>query len=106
GLDMTKDGGTLIYIVNSSFLKKGSTPGKARIAQLGSLEMAYRLPEGIFEDTSIGTDIVIFKKQPSIDSASDVGRIRTMSDDTYFNSVLGSNNVLGTTKDRKDRFGK
>jgi len=106
GLDMTKDGGTLIYVVNSSFLKKGTSEGKSRIAQLGSLETAYRLPEDVFEDTSIGTDIVIFKKQPTIDSAVQIGRIRTMSDNTYFNSTLGANNVLGIVKDRKDRFGK
>lgn len=106
GLDMTKDGGTLIYVVNSSFLKKTSSEGKKRIATVGSLEKAYRLPEDIFEDTSIGTDIVIFKKQPTVDSAVLAGRVMKMSEDRYFRSQEGVNDILGTTETRKNRFGQ
>lgn len=106
GLDMTKDGGTLIYVVNSSFLKKTSSEGKKRIATVGSLEKAYRLPEDIFEDTSIGTDIVIFKKQPTVDSAVLAGRVMKMSEDRYFRSQEGINDILGTTETRKNRFGQ
>lgn len=106
GLDMTKDGGVLIYVVNSSFLKKGSSEGKRLISSLGKLERAYRLPENIFEDTSIGTDIVVFRKTPAIDGTAIALRSMEISGDTYFRGVIGGNNILGETLTRKDRFGK
>ena len=106
GLDMVKEGGYLIYVVNSSFLKKGVTAGKNAISQLGQLEVAYRLPEDSFEDTTIGTDIVVFKKTPATDAISVMSRNQTLRDDMYFRSVLGGNNVLGETLVRKNRFGQ
>ena len=101
GLDMTKDGGYLIYVVNSSFLKTKMSKGKEAIAKLGGLVDAYRLPENTFEDTSIGTDIVIFKKGSIPNSTARHGSI---SEDTYFNQF--PQNKLGAHLLRKNRFGQ
>jgi len=104
GLDMTKEGGYLVYVVNSSFLSKGKSAGKYRISKLGYLAEAYRLPENSFEDTSIGTDIVVFKKiGKEVEDMSTV-RSMTLTDDKYFRAH--PENVLGETKTRKNRFGK
>lgn len=110
GLDMTKEGGVVAYVVNSSFLQKGGSKGKEAIAKLGKLVAAYRLPEGTFEDTQIGTDIVIFRKEttvglPSSTRDSIVGdRANLLDKDTYFE--YNPANILGETKTRKNRFGK
>jgi hypothetical protein len=106
GLDMTKDGGYLVYVVNSSFLKTGASKGKMAIGKLGQLVVAYRLPEDSFEDTSIGTDIVVFKKLRPEEADMSPVRVRSLTDDTYFNGVIGANNILGETKTRKNRFGQ
>lgn len=105
GLDMTKDGGYLIYVVNSSFLSKGISAGKESISSLGELVSAYRLPENSFEDTSIGTDIVVFKKTGTPKSSIDrLNRNRLISDNEFFRT--NNEGVLGETKTRKNRFGK
>lgn len=110
GLDMTKEGGIVAYVVNSSFLQKGGSKGKEAIAKVGKLEAAYRLPEGTFEDTTIGTDIVIFRKEdttslPSSTRESIVrDRINLIEKDEYF--ISNPENILGETKTRTNRFGK
>jgi hypothetical protein len=106
GLDMTKEGGLLIYVVNSSFLISGQSYGKTAIAKLGRLEMAYRLPENSFEDTSIGTDIVVFRKQTPKDNLAEISNEMTITHNRYFGSTLGANNILGETLLRKNRFGQ
>jgi 16S rRNA G966 N2-methylase RsmD len=98
GLDMTKEGGHLIYVVNSSFLETGNSVGKQLINEIGYLEAAYRLPEGTFEDTTIGTDIVVFKKgKKEVET-------NNLIDGEYF--MENPDNVLGTIELRKNRFGK
>lgn len=109
GLDMTKEGGIVAYVVNSSFLQKGGSKGKDAIAKLGKLEAAYRLPEGTFEDTTIGTDIVIFRKETLKGPSSAVEQIardrsNLIEKDSYFES--NKDNILGETKNRTNRFGK
>lgn len=105
GIDMLKPGGHLVYIVNSSFLKSGTSKGKERIADVGHLIEAYRLPEGIFEDTSIGTDIVVFKKYEKEDPLHALN-IQSLRDDMFFRGVSNDSKVLGETKVRKNRFGQ
>ncbi len=64
GLDLLKENGLLIFIVPSSFLSNGSKYNKLKekIASKADLIDAYRMPQGVFKTTSIGTDIVVFKK--------------------------------------------
>lgn len=102
GLDMTDDGGYLIYVVNSSFLQTKASVGKEKISKIGRLVDAYRLPEKSFEDTSIGTDIVIFRKIP--DKEYGERSLLAITEDRYFKS--NKDKVLGETKTRKNRFGK
>lgn len=62
-MDLLNEQGTLAFIIPSSFLNNGRSFAKEQIvANGGELVAAYRLPEGMFEDTTIGTDIVIIKK--------------------------------------------
>lgn len=70
GLDMTKSGGLLIYIIGVEvanggvpFLAQGETKAKEAIAQKANLIDAYRLPNGVFDRTDVLTDIVVFKKK-------------------------------------------
>ena len=64
GLDLLREGGVLCYIIPSAFLKNGGkyNPIKEIINKKATLVDAYRLPEGMFKTTSIGTDIVVFKR--------------------------------------------
>jgi len=65
GLKKLKKGGLLIYIVNSLWLQNGDmyNEQKKEIAKLGDLIDAYRLPNKLFKDTDIATDILIFRKK-------------------------------------------
>ena len=85
---MLKEGGTLAMILPSSYLEQKMDIKNA------TLEVAYRLPEGIFKGTQIGTDIVILKKK--LGASGRVGG--------YFQN--NPTNILGEVKERKNRFGK
>jgi type I restriction-modification system DNA methylase subunit len=63
GLDMLKKNGLLIYIIPSGFLDSGDSVIKTEIMKKAELLDAYRLPKGIFKQTDIQTDIVIFKRK-------------------------------------------
>lgn len=104
GLDMTTEGGVVAYVVNSSFLTKKGSKGKQKIAELGELVGAYRLPENVFEDTSIGTDIVVFRSDPTDDAGIVAQRVAQMSEDLYYTE--NAEHILGEQKTRKNRFGK
>ena len=62
-------GGLLVFVINSLWLLNGEkyNAQKEKIAAMADLIDAYRLPNNIFKgenrDTSIATDIVIFKKR-------------------------------------------
>jgi hypothetical protein len=110
GLDSLRDGGYLVYVVNSSFLNKENTYAKEEIAKLGDLVQAYRLPEGIFADTTIGTDIVVFRKGPVLTGSDSLERLEIqkrvvkLTGNSYFAQYL--DNILGETKTRKNKFGQ
>ena len=95
GLAITKPGGHLAYIVSSAFLRSDNTKGKEVIAKLGTLIKAYRLPNGVFANTQIGTDLVVFKREP--------GNSDIISNDKYFDEF--SENILGVESERRGRFG-
>ena len=63
-LDTVKDGGIMAMVVPSSFLNGGGTYGKdlEKIAGKAELLEAWRLPNGTFDSTDVGTDIVVFRK--------------------------------------------
>lgn len=65
GIDLLIPGGLLVFIIPNSFLANESAYNslKNRIAERATLVDAYRLPNGVFTETNIGTDIVVFKKK-------------------------------------------
>jgi len=68
-LQKLKKGGLLIFIINSLWMHNDNKYNKQKqlIYQLGELIDAYRLPNNVFKgenrDTSIASDIVIFRKK-------------------------------------------
>ena len=103
GLAITKPGGHLAYVVSSSFLRSGNNDSKKAIAKLGRLVSAYRFPNGVFADTQVGTDLVIFEryKDGSISSLDSEGML--FSNDEYFENNF--ENILGEEKEIKGKFG-
>jgi hypothetical protein len=69
GLDVTAQGGLLIYVVGTEqytggtmFLDDKMTPTKKMIYDRAELVDAYRLPRDLFERTKVSTEILVFKK--------------------------------------------
>ena len=61
GLDLLKKDGLLVLIIPSSFLDGKDSNVKKAIQQKAKLLESYRLPERIFDQTDIQTDIVVFQ---------------------------------------------
>lgn len=95
GLDTLKPGGTMVFIVPSAFLSGGPSPIKEALAKKGTLVEAYRLPNGAFPTTDVGTDIIVLRKEPGDPEQLAFGR--------YFRQNPGR--VLGTEKLGPGRFG-
>lgn len=101
GLDSLKEGGTLAMVVPSGFIRSGmGKGGKAEIAKIAHLVEAWRLPNGSFDNTEVGTDIVVFKKGAGKFPTSN---LEFISNDYYFKNY--PNNVLGTTTKKQTRYG-
>lgn len=64
-LKKLKKGGLLVFVINSLWLQNGQLYNwqKEQISKYGELIDAYRLPNKVFKDTDIATDIVIFKRK-------------------------------------------
>ena len=70
GLESLKDENSLLaFVVPSGFLRTAADKPKSIIALNGELIDAYRLPEGTFPTTEVGTDIVVFRKYDQIEYA-------------------------------------
>lgn len=95
-LDLTVDGGIVAMVVPSGFLRNGTSYAKEQIAKNAVLIDAYRLPNGTFSTTDMGTDIVIFKK-------GETSTKPLLTDDNYFKENPAK--VLGEEKERKGKFG-
>lgn len=98
GLDSLKENGIMTYIVPSSFLEGAITPAKSEIGSKCELIDAYRLPENMFDTTSLGTDIIVLRKTAL--KASD----KNLSLGKWFKA--NPDKILGTVEQRKNRFGK
>ena len=97
GLDSLKDGNSaLLFVMPSTFLKSFPDNAKRLVAEKCVLVDAYRLPNGTFDTTDVGTDIIVLKKGSC--------RAEEISGDNFFKNhpekILGEE-YLGT-----DRFGK
>lgn len=106
GLDLTKEGGHVAMVVPSSFLRSGIDAVKQMIAKKGKLVDAYRLPNGAFPTTTIGIDILVFKREDAKDLIHQQSRGLTISDDRFFRSIMNSDKILGTETTKKGRRGE
>jgi type I restriction-modification system DNA methylase subunit len=64
GLDLLKIGGLMVFIIPSSFMRNDNKYNKIKeeIHAKAELIEAYRLPNNVFPNTYIGTDILVFRK--------------------------------------------
>ena len=69
GMDLLESGGLLVFIVGASlknggtmFLDSGMSPVKKWLSENCTLEIAYRLPDSVFERTGVTADIIVLKK--------------------------------------------
>lgn len=102
GLDALKDEkSVLAFVVPSGFLSTASDKQKEIIASKGEILDAYRLPEGTFSTTKVGTDILIMRKKEGIDRKNISGEL--LSNGEWFKNH--PEKVLGEIKTRTNRFG-
>lgn len=128
GLDSLKDENSLMaFVVPSGFLNSSNDKIKKLIAEKGELIDAYRLPEGTFPTTKVGTDIILmrnwekrykaiiemdkaapgpfFKRNPKEElSNAKENMARVLSNNNYFEFYTYK--ILGEVKTRTNRFGK
>lgn len=103
-LDITKPDGIVAMLVPSGILRTSLSTSKEKIAALGELVLAYRFPNGIFDKTEIGTDLLVFKKNTTADDKEIYKRANKMSNDNYFVANMG--NILGEQVKKMGKFGE
>lgn len=104
GLDALKDEkSVLAFVVPSGFLSTADDRQKKVIASKGEILDAYRLPEGTFSTTEVGTDILIMRKKENLDDRENISS-ELLSDGDWFKNH--PEKILGEVKTRTNRFGK
>ncbi len=104
GLEALKDEkSVLAFVVPSGFLDTADDRQKKIIASKGEILDAYRLPEGTFETTEVGTDILIMRKKEGIDDRENISS-ELLSNGEWFKNH--PEKILGEVKTRTNRFGK
>ena len=65
GIDILKPGGLLIMLIPNSFLSNDNKYNdfKNKLIQKADFLDAYRLPNGVFGNTEVGTDILVMRKK-------------------------------------------
>lgn len=65
GVDVLRKGGLLIMIIPNTFMSNDSKYNefKEKLAKKADLLDAYRLPNGVFPNTEVGTDIIVLRKK-------------------------------------------
>jgi hypothetical protein len=96
GLDTLREGGVMAFVVPSAFLRGGDSKIKQKIAGKGKLMEAWRLPNGTFSTTGVGTDIIVIRKEK--------GDPAQLSGNAYFENNPGM--VMGEETTRMGRFGE
>lgn len=96
-IDTLKDGGILAMVIPQGMLNGSSSYGKdiEKIAGKAKLLEAWRLPNGTFDSTDVGTDIVIFRKESGGNANDIVG---------YFDR--NPDHIAGEKSTRIGRFGE
>lgn len=94
-LDTLKDNGIMAFVVPSSFLRSGNSKIKEKLAKKGKLLEAWRLPNGTFGTTGVGTDIIIIRKEP--------GNVEDFNNNKYFED--NGTHIVGYESEKMGRFG-
>jgi uncharacterized protein YdcH (DUF465 family) len=94
-LDTLKDGGILAMVVPSGFLRGKNSKAKTAIAKKAKLLEAWRLPNGTFGTTGIGTDIIVLRKES--------GDVADYQNDVYFQK--NEDHIAGVEAEKLGRFG-
>ncbi|MEC5157682.1 Eco57I restriction-modification methylase domain-containing protein [Chryseobacterium sp. MP_3.2] len=89
GLDSLKEGGILAMVLPSGWLNRQKKLENA------DLQNAFRLPNGIFSGTQVGTDIIILKKSP-----------QKISQNISTHFEANPQNILGEIREKTNRFGR
>ncbi|MDR0719360.1 MAG: Eco57I restriction-modification methylase domain-containing protein, partial [Treponema sp.] len=95
-LDTLKDSGLLAMVVPSSFLRGKNSKAKMQIAKKGKLLEAWRLPNGTFGTTGVGTDLIVIRKEP--------GDAADYQNDRYFQA--NADHVAGDETEKMGQYGK
>lgn len=107
GLDLVSNGGYVAMVLPSRMLRTASNAAKRLIAERADLVVAFRLPNGAFPTTDIGTDLVVWKKNTAgkdrTGRLTTEARLKEMTNDEYFKN--NPDNVLGEASERKGRYG-
>lgn len=97
GIDSLKNQDSLmIMIVPSGFLNSNEDKVKQAISSKGKLLDAWRLPEGVFPTTKVGTDILVFQRGTC--------QVQELSNGSWFKKH--PEKILGEVKTRTNRFGR
>jgi hypothetical protein len=95
-LDTLKDGGILAMVVPSSFLRGKNSKAKTQIAKKAKILEAWRLPNGTFGTTGVGTDIIVLRKEP--------GDVMDYQNDVYFQTNTG--HTAGDETEKMGQYGR
>lgn len=97
GIDSLKNQDSLmIMIVPSGFLNSNEDKVKQAISSKGKLLDAWRLPEGVFPTTKVGTDILVFQRGSC--------QVQELCNGNWFKNH--PEKILGEVKTRTNRFGR
>jgi len=97
GIDSLKNQDSLmIMIVPSGFLNTNEDKVKQAVSSKGRLLDAWRLPEGVFPTTKVGTDILVFQRGTC--------QVQELCNGNWFKNH--PEKILGEVKTRTNRFGR
>ena len=97
GIDSLKNQDSLmIMIVPSGFLNSNEDKVKQAISSKGKLLDGWRLPEGVFPTTKVGTDILVFQRGTC--------QVQKLCNGNWFKNH--PEKILGEVKTRTNRFGR
>lgn len=121
GMDKVRPGGLMVYITSQGALTNSKDGARMRdyLGKKADMVAAYKLPSGAFGEagTSVGTDIVIFRKRGEHEMKPDyaqdfqhVGKMFTYSDNSggvpvneYFKAH--PENIIGEASKGRDQYG-
>ena len=121
GMDKVRPGGLMVYITSQGSLTNSQDGARMRdyLGKKADMVAAYKLPSGAFGEagTSVGTDIVIFRKRGEHEMKPDyaqdfqrVGKMFTYSDNSggvpvneYFKAH--PENIIGEASKGRDQYG-